>query len=68
MVTLSSILAWQISWKEETGGLQSMRSQSQTGLKQLNTHVCREQLRATEESSLIFIGIIEEDILNPFLR
>ena len=67
MATHSSILAWQIPWKEETGGLQSMRSQSQTGLKQLNTRLCGEQLRATEESSLIFIGIIEEDILKPFL-
>ena len=67
MATHSSILAWQIPWKVETGGLQSMRSQSQTGLKQLNTRLCGEQLRATEESSLIFIGIIEEDILKPFL-
>ena len=27
----SSILAWRISWKEEPGGLQSMRLQSLTG-------------------------------------
>ena len=27
MVTHSSILAWEIPWTEETGGLQSMRSQ-----------------------------------------
>ena len=27
MATHSSILAWRISWTEETGGLQSMRSQ-----------------------------------------
>ena len=26
----SSILAWEIPWTEEPGGLQSMRSQSQT--------------------------------------
>ena len=30
MATLSSILAWEISWTEEPGGLQSMGSQSQT--------------------------------------
>ena len=30
MATLSSILAWKISWTEEPGGLQSMGSQSQT--------------------------------------
>ena len=28
----SSILAWEISWTEEPGGLQSMGSQSQTRL------------------------------------
>ena len=27
MATLSSILAWRISWTEETGGLQSMELQ-----------------------------------------
>ena len=33
MATHSSILAWEISWTEEPGGLQSMRSQkSQTQL------------------------------------
>ena len=30
MVIHSSILAWRIQWTEEPGGLQSMRSQSQT--------------------------------------
>ena len=30
MATHSSILAWKILWMEEPGGLQSMRSQSQT--------------------------------------
>ena len=30
MATHSSILAWQIPWTEEPGGLQSMGSQSQT--------------------------------------
>ena len=35
MATHSSILACQIPWTEEPGGLQLMRSQSQT---QLNTH------------------------------
>ena len=32
MATYSSILAWRISWREESGRLQSMRSQSQTQL------------------------------------
>ena len=32
MATHSSILAWEISWTEEPGALQSMASQSQTRL------------------------------------
>ena len=32
MATHSSILAWRIPWTEDPGGLQSMGSQSQTGL------------------------------------
>ena len=35
MATHFSILAWRIPWTEESGGLQSMRSQSQA---QLSTH------------------------------
>ena len=35
MATHSSILAWEIPWTEETGGLQSTGLQSQA---QLNTH------------------------------
>ena len=30
MATHSSILAWRITWTEETSGIQSMGSQSQT--------------------------------------
>ena len=38
----TSILAWRISWAEETGGLQSMGSQRPGhGLKQLSMHACR---------------------------
>ena len=35
MATHFSILAWEVPWTEEPGGLQSMRPQSQT---QLSTH------------------------------
>ena len=35
MATHSSILAWRIPWTEETGGLLSVGSQSQTRLKRL---------------------------------
>ena len=37
MAAHSSILAWEISWTEEPGGLQSLGSQSQTRLKPLST-------------------------------
>ena len=45
MATHTSILAWEIPWTEEPGGLQSMGSQSQTQLKQLSTHTCKKQKR-----------------------
>ena len=37
--THSSILAWRISWREEPGGLQSVGSQSRTGLSDFHMHV-----------------------------
>ena len=42
MATHSSILAWRITWTEEPRGLQSMGSQSQTGLKwpTMHAHIC----------------------------
>ena len=36
--THSSIFTWRIPWTEESGGLQSIVSQSQTRLKQLSMH------------------------------
>ena len=38
MATHSNILAWRIPWTEEPGGLQSVGSYSQTGLKRFTTH------------------------------
>ena len=37
MATYSSILAWRIPWAEESGGPQSMGSQSRTQWKRLST-------------------------------
>ena len=42
MATHSSILAWRTPWTEKPGGLQAIRSQSQTRLKQLSTHAGRQ--------------------------
>ena len=38
MATHSSMLAWEIPWMEETGGLQSMASQSQDTTERLHFH------------------------------
>ena len=38
MATHSSVLAWEIPWTEEPGGLQSIGLQRWTGLKRLRTH------------------------------
>ena len=38
MATLSSILAWTISWTEQSGGLQSIRSQRVTSEATEYTH------------------------------
>ena len=47
MATYASILAWRIPWIEESGGLQSMGSQSQTRLKRLSMHACTVQSTAS---------------------
>ena len=41
MATHSSVLAWEIPWTEETGGLQSMGSQSGTRLNNNKQFVLR---------------------------
>ena len=40
----SSILAWKISWGEETGGLQSMRSKESDTTELLNTVITKPML------------------------
>ena len=44
MAAHSSILAWQIPWTDEPGGLQSIRSQSRTQISDL--HTCEPQRNA----------------------
>ena len=39
IATHSNILAWEIPWTEEPGGLQSMRLQSQTRLSTEHIHL-----------------------------
>ena len=53
MATQSSILMWRIPWTEEPGGLQSMESQSRTGLMQFSTCTCTpEQVQGDATSAL----------------
>ena len=47
MATHSSVLAWRIPRTEETGGLQSMGSQSQMSLKQLGRHAGTDFVRSS---------------------
>ena len=48
----SSILTWRIPWTEEPGGLQSMRSQSQTRLSDKTTTAWRAAVRGVLKSRL----------------
>ena len=61
MATCSSVLAWRIPWTEGPGGLQSVKSQSQTGLKQLSTHthimVCKRQAHPNISEAFPVSGI-----------
>ena len=50
MATRSSILAWRIPWTEEPGGLQSMGSQSRTGL--CNYHACIRSIKRFNSDQL----------------
>ena len=50
MATHSSILAWRIPWKAESGGLQSMGGKESDTTEQLMTlRMCKRQRLATEE-------------------
>ena len=54
MATHSGILAWRIPWTEGSGGLEPVRSQSRTRLKQVSM-----QARSTEPVQLgphLFLG------------
>ena len=57
MATHSSILAWEILWTEEPGGLQSLRSKtSWTQLKQLNdnNNICFLRFPASDTMNFNF--------------
>ena len=61
MATRSSVLAWRIPWTEGPGRLQSVGSQSQTGLKQLSMHthtmVCKRQAHPNISEAFPVSGI-----------
>ena len=42
MATYSNILAWEIPWTKESGGLQSMGSKRVTGRDLATMHTCRQ--------------------------
>ena len=53
MATHSSFLAWEISWTEEPGRLQSMESESRMWLKWLSTHGEYNVLWASDEGEIV---------------
>ena len=57
MAAHPSILAWQIPWTEEPGGLQSMRSQSWTQLS-VHMHTQITQISLAFDPCLSVIGIL----------
>ena len=57
MVTHSSILAWEIPWREKPGGLQSMGSQSQAQLKQLSRHADAAYFSSFNRSSFFSLDL-----------
>ena len=61
MATHSSFLAWEIPWMEETGGPQSLGSQSQTRLR------TKQQQKRTEFSRMLLMGPLWRQIGNTRL-
>ena len=56
-------LAWRIPWTEDLGGFQSMRSQSQTRLKQLSTvqtHIKANKLLDSAQGYTVSIWFIQQ--------
>ena len=60
MVTPSSILAWEIPWTEQPGGLQSTGSKSQTRLQRLNNNHTRNH--HVQSRAALTAGRIPSDI------
>ena len=56
MATHSSILAWEIPWTEESGGLQSLGSQELDMTEQLNYHQTAPQKILANEKVRYFPG------------
>ena len=56
MAAHSSILAWRMPWTDESGGLQSMVTESRTELKRLSTH--RTRKTRSEEALQLPAGCI----------
>ena len=61
MATRSSILAWEIPWTEEAGGLQSMESQRRQGLLTNNNN--EPQIRRLINNENLFHRVLEAGCL-----
>ena len=56
MVTHSSILAWEVPWTEEPGGLQSM------GLQRVRHDIVAKQQQGEEQSTCLEIWVLVLDL------
>ena len=65
MATLSSIIAWRISWTEESGGLQSTVTQ-RVGHDCLSMHACIPQWEVFRKSSRRWQHLLPCDWINPW--
>ena len=62
MATLSNVLAWEIPWTEESGGLQSIGSQS-VGHDSATEHACFIRSQAFLLSLVIYMLILPAGLL-----
>ena len=65
MATHSSILAWEIPWIEEPGGLQSIMLQESDTTEQLSTHACKMRQGEGREAEAVLQLLLLFLLVNP---
>ena len=65
MATHSSILAWEIPWIEEPGGLQTIMLQESDTTEQLSTHACKMRHGEGREAEVVLWLLLLFLLVNP---